>query len=110
MIRDKARLLIGIAQVPQQLGQIVNVVAALKLTHDQILDQSSIPAAGAIAGRFRASVDQLTQALALGSGQFRWSTGRTARWQTVIAVEHKGMQPVVDGLLANAQALSNTPD
>src|SRR5262249_44963268 len=48
--------------------------------------------------------------LALRRSQLRWAAGWTASRQTVVAFEHKGVQPVVDRLLADAQALGNAGD
>ena len=66
--------MIGEAQVAQQLGQVMHVIAALKFALYQILDQRGIPAAGYPTGCIRASLHQPIQALALGCVQL----GRTA--------------------------------
>src|SRR6185295_2797823 len=88
----------------------MHVVAPSKLALNQILDQCSVPAAGVVAGCCWSSIDQLTQALLLSRSQLGWSSRRSAWAQAGPALQHKGMQPVVDRLGADAQPLRDQLD
>src|SRR5919205_4628397 len=87
MIGDKARLLVGEAQVAQQFADILDVIHHAKLAPNQRLQQGSMPTAGGIAGRRWTSGDQVAQGLLLSGGQFGGTPRGFASLQTGKAVQ-----------------------
>ena len=69
MIRDKARLLIGKAQIVEQGRKIMRMIQDAKAALDEVLDHRRVPAARGRARSLWAGFDHVGQLASLGFGQ-----------------------------------------
>jgi len=102
VVGDKARFLVGKAKVLQHGTDIIGMIHSTKGALDEVLDHRRPPAAGGIACRWRAGLNQGGKCLALRVRQLCRSLGRTLIDQTGDAAPEETVEVVTDSLLAEA--------